>query len=61
MVTFTWWLCRKHNTSATVANEIKTVAEWCLNDGQKLSAELGYIPLPPEVVRRDLEALENLR
>ncbi len=61
MVTFTWWLCRRRNTSADVAGEIKAVAKWCLADGQKLSAELGYIPLPESVVKRDLAALENLR
>ena len=61
MVTFTWWLCRTHNTSPEVANEIKTVAKWCLGPGQLLSAELGYIPLPKGVVERDLAALENLK
>ena len=61
MVTFTWWLCRRQNTSKEVADEIKTVAKWCLQDGQKLSAELGYIPLPEAVVQHDLAALENVR
>ena len=60
IVTFTWWLCRKQNTNADVASAIREVAKWCLDDGQKLSAELGYIPLPPSVVKRDLAALENL-
>jgi phosphate transport system substrate-binding protein len=60
MVTFTWWLCRKHNKDADVAAEIKQVAKWCLADGQKMSAELGYIPLPKPVVDRDLAALENV-
>ncbi len=60
MVTFTWWLARRQNSSAGVAQAIKAVAVWCLSDGQKLSAELGYIPLPQVVVDRDLAALENL-
>jgi len=61
IVTFTWWLCRKHNSSPEVANEIKAAAKWCLGPGQKLSGELGYIPLPPGVVERDLAALDNLK
>lgn len=61
MVTFTWWLCRKKNTSPDVANEIRQVAKWCLADGQKLSAGLGYIPLPKSVVDRDLAALETVK
>ena len=61
IVTFTWWLCRKQNADPAVAKEIKQVAAWCLADGQKLSAELGYIPLPDAVVKRDLAALENIK
>lgn len=60
IVTFTWWLCRKQNTEPAIAEQIKQVAQWCLAEGQKLSAELGYIPLPEVVVKRDLAALENL-
>lgn len=60
IVTFTWWLCRKQNPP-DVAGEIKRLAKWCLTEGQKLSAELGYIPLPPSVVERDVAALENIR
>ena len=61
MVTFTWWLCRKHNDKAGVADNIKTLAKWCLADGQKFSPELGYIPLPESVVKRDLAALGNIK
>lgn len=61
MVTFTWWLCHKQNKSIEVAEEIKAVAKWCLADGQKLSAELGYIPLPSKVIERSLAALDNLK
>lgn len=61
MVTFTWWLCRRQNSSPEVAQEIKTVARWCLEEGQKFSAELGYIPLPEAVVKRDLSALDTIR
>ena len=61
MVTFTWWLCRKQNTSPEVAEAIRTIATWCLGEGQKASAELGYIPLPAPVVERDLAALANVK
>ena len=61
IVTFTWWLCHRTNKNPAVAAEIQTVAKWCLADGQKFSAALGYIPLPAPVVERDLAALQSVK
>ena len=34
---------------------------WALHDGQKYRAELGYAPLPEEVVTMEMEALKKIR
>ena len=36
-------------------------AKWALTDGQKFAAELGYAPLPKEVVALEMQALSRLR
>jgi hypothetical protein len=35
--------------------------KWALTDGQKYAAELGYAPLPPEVVKMEMAALAKIR
>jgi hypothetical protein len=35
--------------------------KWALGPGQKLAPELGYAPLPPEVVAMELEALKKIK
>ena len=34
--------------------------KWALTDGQKFAADLGYAPLPPEVVALEMEALKRI-
>jgi hypothetical protein len=34
---------------------------WALRDGQKYCADLGYAPLPAEVVAMEMEALKKIR
>ena len=62
IVTYTWVLCRGRYTGekAREAKAFKKVLLWCLEDGQKISASLGYIPLPPEVVARTKKAIEEI-
>jgi len=35
--------------------------KWALSDGQKFAPELGYAPLPAEVVKLELAALAKIR
>jgi ABC-type phosphate transport system substrate-binding protein len=35
--------------------------KWALRDGQKYCSELGYAPLPKEVVALELKALEKIK
>jgi len=34
---------------------------WALTEGQKYAADLGYAPLPAEVVALEMEALKRIR
>ena len=52
IVTFTWWLCHTQYAKPGVADAIKSLAAWCLTDGQKLAPDLGYLPLPANVVAK---------
>jgi phosphate transport system substrate-binding protein len=60
IVTCTWVLCARHYDDARKAQELKKVVRYCLTDGQKVSAELGYIPLPDELRDRCLAALDRI-
>lgn len=52
IVTYTWWLVHTDYTKPGVADAIKALANWSLTEGQKLSPELGYLPLPDNVVTK---------
>jgi phosphate transport system substrate-binding protein len=50
IVTFTWIICRNKYAEPRVAEKLREVLSYCLEDkpgrGQALSDELGYVPLP---------------
>jgi phosphate transport system substrate-binding protein len=63
IVTYTWILCfqkypksREHNVPT-----LKEVLRYCLTDGQRLAGELGYIPLPGEIAKRALAAVDRIK
>lgn len=58
IVTYTWLMAYKKYDDPDEAQAMKDIIEYGLNDGQKLSEELGYVPLPKEVVSR-VEAAAN--
>jgi phosphate transport system substrate-binding protein len=60
IVTYTWMLCRKQYADAQTAATLKAMLRYGLGDGQKIAAELGYIPLPTNVVERVLAAVETI-
>jgi len=35
--------------------------KWALTDGQRFAAELGYAPLPKEVVALEMQALSRIK
>ena len=61
IATFTWLLLYQKYDTAQTAEAVKKFVNWGLADGQKFSEELGYIPLPKEVVDKDLEALKTVQ
>jgi phosphate transport system substrate-binding protein len=60
IVTYTWLLCHPKYGDAKVASALKGVIKYGLGDGQKFSAELGYIPLPSPVAAEVLKAAEQI-
>jgi phosphate transport system substrate-binding protein len=50
IATYTWMLFYKENKDPKKSAAIRQMVEYCLSDGQKLSSQMGYIPLPDNVV-----------
>ena len=50
IATYTWMLFYKESKDPKKAAALRDLVEFCLTDGQKMSAQMGYIPLPPNVV-----------
>lgn len=60
IVTYTWILCQKSYPDAKKLVELKALLKHCLTDGQKVSASLGYIPLPDAISQKVVAALDNI-
>ncbi len=61
IVTYTWVLARKKYDNPGIAAAVKKTLRWCLTDGQKLSAQLDYIPLPQPIADRVLKVVETIQ
>jgi phosphate transport system substrate-binding protein len=62
IVTYTWILCSKdYSYRGTNTAVLKEVLRYCLTDGQKVSAELGYLPLPEDMANRVLKAVDTIK
>jgi phosphate transport system substrate-binding protein len=61
IVTYTWILAYKTYDNADKAKALKDVLKYALTDGQKTSPELGYIPLPTEVVTKVQAAADSIK
>ena len=57
---FTWMLFYQNPSDKKRAQEMVEFFRWALTDGQKYCADLGYAPLPKEVVAREMEALKKI-
>ena len=58
IVTYTWIMAYKKYDDPNKAQAIKQIIQYGLKEGQKYSPELGYVPLPEEVVKK-VEAAAN--
>jgi phosphate transport system substrate-binding protein len=61
IASFTWLLLYKKYDNPAIGEAVKKFVNFGLTDGQKFAEELGYIPLPKEIVEKDLEALKTVQ
>jgi phosphate transport system substrate-binding protein len=59
ITSFTWLLLPKNVPDPTRQSALHQLVEWILTYGQKQCSELGYAPLAPEIVARELEVLRQ--
>ncbi len=50
IATYTWMLFYKDNKDPKKAAALRELVDYCLAEGQKMSEQMGYIPLPATVV-----------
>jgi phosphate transport system substrate-binding protein len=58
---FTWLLVQESPRDVQRSRIIVDFIRWALTDGQKFTTQLGYAPLPKEVVALELEALKRVK
>jgi phosphate transport system substrate-binding protein len=58
IVSLTWLLFYSTPKDPAKSDALKSFTKWALTEGKPLAAELGYIPLPEEVVSKVVEALD---
>jgi phosphate transport system substrate-binding protein len=57
---FTWLLLYQNPDDKARAQAMNDFLRWALTDGQAYASELGYAPLPAEVVQREMAQLETI-
>jgi phosphate transport system substrate-binding protein len=60
IVSYTWILAYKKYDDPNKAKALKEVINWAVKDGQAFSKELGYVPLPANVVEKVQAAVETI-
>ncbi|KZL51097.1 phosphate ABC transporter substrate-binding protein PstS [Nodularia spumigena CS-586/05] len=60
IVSFSWILAYKNYPDANKAKAMEATIEYVLTEGQKISGELGYIPLPQPVVEKVAAAADQI-
>jgi phosphate transport system substrate-binding protein len=58
---FTWMLFYEAPKDKQRARLMVDFMKWALTDGQKDAAPLGYAPIPPDVVKLELDALKRIK
>ncbi|MCE9603443.1 MAG: phosphate ABC transporter substrate-binding protein PstS [Planctomycetia bacterium] len=61
IVTYTWLLTYTNYADADKAKTLKDVIRYGLTEGQKISEEHGYIPLPAAVTDKVAKALDKIK
>jgi phosphate transport system substrate-binding protein len=60
VVTYSWLLVPKKVADPEKAKALEAMVEYGLTDGQKVSSELGYVPLPKNVVEKVAAAADQI-
>jgi phosphate transport system substrate-binding protein len=60
IVSYTWMLVPKKVADPIKAKSIEAMIEYGLNEGQKVSVELGYVPLPQSVKEKVAAAADGI-
>jgi phosphate transport system substrate-binding protein len=60
IVTYTWILAYKKYPDAAKAKAVEAMIEYGLTEGQKKAAELGYVPLPANVIQKVAAAADAI-
>lgn len=60
IVSYTWLLVYKKYDDPKKAQALEDALKWALTEGQKYSTQVGYIPLPPEVVAKVQPVVETI-
>jgi phosphate transport system substrate-binding protein len=58
---FTWLLVQESPKNVQSSRILVDFIKWALTDGQKFTTQLGYAPLPKEVVALELEAIKRVK
>jgi phosphate transport system substrate-binding protein len=60
IVTYTWLLAYKQYDDPEIAQSVEAMIEYGLNEGQMVSSDLGYIPLPDNVREKVAMAADSI-
>jgi phosphate transport system substrate-binding protein len=58
---FTWLLLYENPKDKAQSKVMVDFMKWALTDGQKFATALGYAPLPAEVVKMEMAALDTIK
>jgi phosphate transport system substrate-binding protein len=58
---FTWLLLYENAKDKAAAKVMVEFLKWALSDGQKFAPDLGYAPLPQDVIKLELAALAKVK
>lgn len=61
ITTYTWLVFHKKYADADKAAALRRLINYCLDDGQAIAAQLGYIPLPATVIDKVKKAAQNIK
>jgi phosphate transport system substrate-binding protein len=59
--TFTWLLIYKTQVNKDKGQALIDFLKWMLTEGQKYTQDLGYAPLPPQVIEMEKNAVDKIK